>query len=116
MSENFIPAYDLDSLNEQQRQDHIRAICKHMGIPDDLNLVALARLDDGEGPSRLVPYIKRGGTELVRANLGVNVTSLTNQMINGSIVFTATGINAKGRQEIATGSKFIEGFQGKLLD
>jgi hypothetical protein len=116
MSHEFIPAYDLESLNEEQRQDYIKAVCKHMGVPDNLNLVALTRMDDGEGPSRLVAYAKRGATENVRDNLGIDVVSLTSQLLVGSIVFTATGKNAKGRQEISTGAKYIEGLTGTRLD
>jgi hypothetical protein len=116
MSENFIPAYDLESLNEEQKQTYLKAVCRYMGVPDDLNLVALTRIDDGEGPARLVAYAKRGATENVRNNLGINVTGMTSQVINGSIVFTVTGVNAKGRQEISTGSKYIEGATGKYLD
>lgn len=117
MSDNFIPMYDLESLTEEQRQEYLKAVCKHLGVPDNLNLVALARQDDGEGPSRLIAYAKRGATENVRNSLEINITSLTSQLIGGSIVFTATGTSKKtGRQEISTGSKYIEGATGKFLD
>jgi hypothetical protein len=117
MTDNFIPLYDLESLSEAQRQDYIRNVCKHMGVPDNLNLVALTYVDDGEGPSRLVAYAKRGATENVRNNLQIDVTSLTNQMIGGSIVFTATAKSKlSGRQEISTGSKYIDGLAGTALD
>lgn len=116
MTDSFIPMYDLESLNDQQRQDYIRNVCRHMGVPDNLNLVALTYVDDGEGPSRLVSYAKRGATENVRNTLDIKITSLTNQMIGGSIVFTATAVSGKGRQEISTGSKFIDGLTGTALD
>jgi hypothetical protein len=116
MSDNFIPLYDLESLNEQQRTEYLKAVCKHMGVPDNLNLVALVHIDEGEGPAHLVAYAKRGATENVRNNLKIDVTSLTNQMINGSIVFTATAKSGSGRQEIATGSKYIENLTGVQLD
>lgn len=117
MSENFIPLYDLESLSEAQRQDYIKAVCKHMGVPDNLNLVALTYVDETEGPSRLVPYAKRGATENVRNNLQIDVTSLTNQMVGGSVVFTATATSKKnGRQEISTGSKYIKDLAGTALD
>lgn len=117
MGNEFIPAYDLESLNEQQRQDYIKAVCRHMGVPDDLNLVALTRIDDGEGPARLVAYAKRGATENVRNNLQINITSLTSEMRGGSIVFTATAISQKTlRQEMSTGAKYVEGLTGTPLD
>jgi hypothetical protein len=117
MSDGFIPLYDLESLTEPQRQEYLKAVCKHMGVPDNLNLVALTYVDDGDGPSRLVPYAKRGATENVRNNLQIDIESLTSQMIGGSIVFTAIARSKPtGRREISTGSKFIDGLQGTQLD
>jgi hypothetical protein len=117
MSENFLPMYDLESLTEPQRQEYLRAVCKHLGVPDNLNLIALTYVDETDGPARLVAYAKRGATEAVRNNLQIDVTSLTNQMIGGSIVFTATAKSkVTGRQEVATGSKWIDGLQGAQLD
>jgi hypothetical protein len=116
MPEKFIPLYDLESLTEPQRQEYLKAVCLHMGVPDNIGLVSLTQLDDGEGPSRLVAYVKRGATEIVRSKLQINVTNLTHQMVGGSIVFTATAIAVDGHQEIATGSKYIDGLTGAPLD
>jgi hypothetical protein len=116
MTESYTPMYDLESLTEPQRQAYLKALCHHLGVPDNLNLVALTRLDDGEGPARLVAYVKRGGAEAIRNNLKLDVKSLTNQMVGGSIVFTAVGIDKSGRQEIAIGSKYIDGLTGSQLD
>ena len=46
MPEKFIPLYDLESLTEPQRQQYVTALCKHIGVPDNLNLVALTYLDE----------------------------------------------------------------------
>jgi hypothetical protein len=117
MSENFIPLYDLESLTEPQRQEYLRAVCKHMGVPDNLNLVALTYVDETDGPARLVAYAKRGATEAVRNNLQIDIVSLDNKMIGGSIVFTAVAKSkVTGRQEISTGSKWVDGLQGAPLD
>lgn len=114
---SFIPLYDLESLNEQQRQDYVKNVCIHMGVPPELNLVMLTYLDeDNDGPRRLVAYAKRGATEIIRNNRGINVTELTSKEIGGSVVFTATGKDNTGRQEMSTGSKFIAGLMGKELD
>ncbi len=116
MSEKFVPMYDLESLTEPQRTEYLKAVCLHMGVPDNLGLVSLTQLDDGEGPSRLVAYVKRGATEIVRDRLQINVTNLTHQMVGGSIVFTATATSHAGHQEISTGSKYIDGLTGAPLD
>ena len=108
--------FNLDELTEPERQDYVRAICKHMDVPYELNLVGLSYLDEDEGPRRLVPYAKRGATEIVRNNRGISVTTLTHEMVGGSIVYTATGKDKDGRQEISSGSKYIHGLLGKELD
>jgi hypothetical protein len=114
---SFVPLYDLESLNEQQRQEYVRNVCLHMGVPPELNLVMLTYLDeDGDGPRRLVAYAKRGATEIIRNNRGINITDLTNKEIGGSIVFTATAKDNTGRQEMSTGSKWIKDLAGKDLD
>lgn len=113
---SFIPLYDLESLNEQQRQDYIKNVCAHMGIPPELNLVMLTYLDDYEGPRRLVAYVKRGATEIIRNNRGIHITDLRQEKIGGSVVWTATGKDTTGRQEMSSGAKYIDGLIGKDLD
>src|SRR5258708_30457351 len=113
----FIPLYDLESLTKAQRQEYIKNVCNHMGVPPELNLVMLTYLDeDGEGPRRLVAYAKRGATEIIRNNRSISVTDLTSKEVGGSIVLTASGKNDTGRQEIATGSKWSKDLTGKDLD
>ena len=116
MSENFIYGQDLESMSEVQRQQYLKSLCAYLGVPDNLNLISLVYLDEQDGPARLVAYAKRGAAEAIRSNLGVTVSSLTNQMLNGSVVFSASGIDKNGRQEVAIGSKYIQGLSGTELD
>ena len=112
----FIPVYDLESMNEEQRQEYVKNVCEHMGVPSELNLVMLTYLDEQDGPRRLVAYAKRGATEIIRNNRSINVTDLTSKEIGGSIVFTATGKDSTGRQEMSTGSRYIKDLVGRELD
>lgn len=116
MTTGFAPIYDLEDMNENQRQDYVKAVCQHLGVPDNLNLVRLTYYDEGDGPRRLVCYAKRGATEIVRDRLGINVIGLDSKEVGGSIVFTATGKNNTGRQEMSTGSKYIKDLVGRPLD
>jgi hypothetical protein len=116
MTGKFIPLYDLESLTEPQRYDYVRGVCEHMGVPPELNLVMLTYLDENDGPRRLVAYAKRGATEIIRNNRGINVTDLTSKEIQGSVVYTATGKDSTGRQEMSTGAKYVVGLVGKELD
>jgi len=112
----FIPMYDLESLTEEQKQEYVRNVCAHIGVPPELNLVMLTYLDEQDGPRRLVAYAKRGATEIIRNTRGINVTNMTHEKVGDSIVFTVTGKDDKGRQEMSVGSKWIGGLLGRELD
>lgn len=116
MTTGFVPIYDLEAADEGQRQEYVKAVCKHLGVPDNLNLIRLTYYDEGDGPRRLVCYAKRGATELVRERLGINVIGLDSKEVGGSYVVTATGKNEKGRQEMSQGSKYIKDLVGRPLD
>src|SRR5260370_29472004 len=85
---SFVPLYDLESLNENQRQDYVRNVSLHMGVPPEINLVMLTYLDENNGPRRLVAYAKREATEIIRNNRGINITELTSKETLVSVVFT----------------------------
>jgi hypothetical protein len=116
MNKEFIPLYDLESLNETQRQDYIKSVCSHMGVPPELNLVMLTYLNESDGPRRLVAYAKRGATEIIRNNRGINITELKMDRMGGSVVWTATAQDKTGRKEMSSGAKWIDGLSGKDLD
>lgn len=116
MSKKFVPMYDLSQLTEQQKQDYVVALCGHLEIPPELNLVRLIWDDDGSTSRKQVAYVLKGGTDIIRANRKITTKSLANVMLGGAVVFTCTGENGEGRQEIAVGSKSIDGLQGKALD
>ena len=116
MSKKFVPMYDLSALTEQQKQDYVVALCEHLEIPPELNLVRLIWDDDGSTSRKQVAYVLKGGTDIIRANRKITTKSLTNVMLGGAVTFTCTGEDVNGRQEIAVGSKSIDGLQGKALD
>ena len=112
----FIPIYSLDAMTEPQRQEYVRNVCNHLGIPPELNLVNLGYLDEEDGPRRLVVYIKRGGTEMIRSNRGISTGIVDFKEINGSFVVSVVGTDALGRKESALGSKWIKNLTGVDLD
>ena len=105
----FIPMYDLSALTEQQKQDYVVALCEHLEIPPELNLVRLIWDDDGSTSRKQVAYVLKGGTDIIRANRKITTKSLTNVMLGGAVTFTCTGEDMNNRQEIAVGSKSIDG-------
>jgi len=116
MSKKFIPIYDLSNLTEEQKQEYVGAVCDHLEVPKELNLVRLIWSDEGDGARRQVAYVLKGATDIIREKRKITTESLTSQIVQGSVVFTATGKDKEGRQEIAVGSAFIGNAIGKNLD
>lgn len=112
----FIPIYDLESLTEEQRMQYVTDLCAHLKVPDNLNLVMLGYLDDRTGPRRLVAFVKRGATEIIRKNNGIDIINVTHSEVRGSFVVTATAKDKDNHQEVAIGSKFIANLSGIELD
>jgi hypothetical protein len=109
--------HDLSKMSAEQLHQYLRDVSEFIGLDPDLNALDTIWMDNEQGPGKsLVIYARRGTAEVLRNKLGINVTSLTDKMVNGSIVFTATGKNEIGRQEIATGSKHLGTLTGKALD
>lgn len=109
--------HDLSKFSAEQLEQYKKDISEYVGIPPALNAFDTIWMQNENGPGQsLVVYARRGTAEILRNIYGIEVSSLTNQMVKGSIVFTAIGKNAKGRQEVATGSKYIESLTGKMLD
>ncbi len=114
---NLVIKHDLSKLSAEELTQYLRDVSEFIGLDPDLNGLDTIYMDNEHGPGRsLVVYARRGTAEILRENQGINVSSLTHEQVSGSIVFTATGKNKDGRQEIATGSKSIAGLVGKVLD
>ncbi|MGC1493705.1 MAG: hypothetical protein WA798_20255 [Candidatus Acidiferrum sp.] len=116
MKKTFAVRHDLSKLSADEVKDYLRDVSEFIGLDPELHGLDTIWMQNESGPGQsLVVYARRGTAEILRNKLGIEVSSLTNQMVKDSIVFTATG-KAGGRQEVATGSKFIGGLQGKALD
>lgn len=114
---NLVIKHDLSKLSAEELTQYLRDVSEFIGLDPDLNGLDTIYMDNEHGPGRsLVVYARRGTAEILRENQGINVSSLTHEQVAHSIVFTATGKNKEGRQEIATGSKSIAGLVGKVLD
>lgn len=109
--------HDLSKLSVEQTAQYLRDVSEFIGLDPDLNGLDTIWMDNETGPGKsLVVYARRGTAEILRNNRGIEVSSLTDKEIKGSLVFTATGKDKTGRQEIATGSKNISNVNGKQLD
>ena len=112
----FIPMYDLEKLNETDRQQYYLAACEYLGLPPELNVLAFHFMDQGDGARKLILYAKRGATDIIRNNLGISVVGLTKDQNAHEVTWVATGKNKDGRTEMSSGSKSIDGLRGKALE
>jgi len=109
--------HDLSRLNPQELNQYLRDVSEFIGLDPDLNGLDTIWMDNETGPGKsLVVYARRGTAEILRNKQGIEVSSLTDKIINGSVVFTAIGKDKNNRQEIATGSKYLGNLSGKALD
>jgi hypothetical protein len=109
--------YDLGALSEAERIQYLRDASDHFGLDPDLNAFDLIWMNSEDGgPRRLTVYARKGTTDLLRGLRGISVLSLVrDDGFPGCATFIATGKDATGRQEMATGSHSIEGLKGERL-
>jgi hypothetical protein len=113
----LVIVHDLSKLDAAQIQQYLRDVSEFIGLDPDLNALDTIWMQNENGPGQsLVVYARRGTAEILRNKLNIVVESLSQTVVNGSIIFTATGQNEMERQEIAVGSKYITGLTGKALD
>jgi len=113
--------HDLSKLDAPTLAQYLRDVSEFIGLDPDLNALDTIWMQNENGPGQsLVVYARRGTAEILRNKLGIQVTSLTSAVTQGSIVFTAAGNidfhDETKRHEIAVGSKYITGLTGKALD
>lgn len=114
---SFRIIHELETLSEIERQNYAREASVYFGLDPDLGGLDFIWMNHESGFRKLVLYARRGITDILRGRHGINVTALTQQNINGSLVTTASGQeDGNGRQEIAVGSMYIEGLRERALD
>lgn len=115
---SLVIKHDLSKLSPEELTQYLRDVSKFIGLDPDLNALDTIWMQNENGPGQsLVVYARRGTAEILRNLKGIEISSLTQTITpQGSIVFTATGKDAKNRQEIAIGSKYVGSLTGKALD
>jgi hypothetical protein len=114
----FAIIHNLDGLDKDSVKKYLAEMSAYIGLDPELNGLDTIYMNDPQGGRALVPYARRGTCEILRNLYEVEVSSLTYATVSGSIVFTATGRSPKrgNRQEIAVGSKYVDGLRDKVLD
>lgn len=116
MNADFVPMYDLERLDADQKAKYYSDACEFLGIPANLNLLAFIYMNVGDTGRHEVLYAKKGATDLIRRNRGITTPDLQAipNLVPGQVCFIAVCKDV-GREERAVGAASIEGLAGKAL-
>ena len=120
----FSIIHNLEKLSEEERAQYLRDASEYFGW--DPNLGALDALwinDEVSGLRKLVPYARRGSTDIWRDTHDVEIKSIEQIEVPGTATFRATAVRTyldatkalRTRQEIAIGSHSTVGLTGEKL-
>src|ERR1035437_9771894 len=110
----FAIIYDLADLTEDKRKQSCRDYATYLGLNPDENRIDTIWMNNDVGRS-LVAYCRRGTTDLLRGIHNIDVTQLVKEDGPGYVSYQASGINARGRKEIAVGAYTTTGLTGDRL-
>lgn len=115
---NYSAAKDINLMTEEERSQHYYAVCKSLGLDPVLQLLQYKMMEksDGSGQRHLVLYATKGATDALRMANEISVFKLEQSVVAGAVVFTAYAKNAAGREDIAVGSAYINGKDGRALE
>jgi len=118
MENNYVVEVDMDKWTPEQRQQHYLTVCAAAGLDPALGLLKYRHMDDGTGTGtkHLVLYATKDATNAIRDLQGIDIVALTDKVVNGAFVVTASAKNAKGRTDHAMGAASLEGKRGKALE
>jgi hypothetical protein len=102
---------DLSGLSPLEKVMHIKRVCESLGLNPLTNPLQLTKFDGKE-----ILYCRKDGTEQLRKNHKVSITSMTSVLLDGGLyVVTASASLPDGRQDSSTGAVVIKGLNGNVL-
>jgi hypothetical protein len=107
---NLVLKGDLSGLTQEQKVLYYNEFCRHLGLDPLTQPFKILRLSGKE-----VLYADKGGTDQLRKQQGVSITSISGQLVGDIYIVTAIGQNAEGRSDGATGAVNITGKKGDDL-
>jgi len=110
----FKMIHDLSKLNDKERRQYCRDYAEFVGLNPDENRIDTIWMTTGDIRT-LVAYCRRGTTDLLREIHGIDVTGLVKEDGPGYVSYQASGINRRGRKEIAVGAYALDNFTGDRL-
>lgn len=102
--ERALTGGDLSSLTEGQRTELAIQICTALGLNIATSPLAFFR-DDATGVVKV--GLRKSGTNQLRQQRGISVTGMNIVLLDGIVVFTASGHDSAGRQEVSSGTMFV---------
>ncbi len=121
----FSIIHNLERLTEQERTQYLRDASEHFGWDPNLNALDLIWMnDESSGLRKLTPYARRGSTDIWRETHDVEIKTIDQIDIPGTVSFKATAVRTyvdettgrtRTRQEIGIGSHSTVGLTGEKL-
>lgn len=106
--------HDLSALSGADREQYCRDFASYLGLNPDENRIDTIWMNDNNVRS-LVAYCRRGTTDILRDIHNIDVTDMVKEDGPGYVSFKASGINRRGRKEIAVGAFATTGCTGDRL-
>jgi hypothetical protein len=101
---------DLSRLTEEQRVEYYQRVCESLGLNPLTRPFEYLRLN-----GRLILYATRAAADQLRAIKRITITALEPRQVGDLYVVVATGRDASGREDSATGAVAIKGLTGDAL-
>lgn len=99
---------DLSKLSADQRTTYYLKVCESVGLnplTQPFNYLNLS--------GKLVLYATKACTEQLRVIFGVSVEAVDGKLVDDCYVVTASGVNATGRKDTATGAVSVANLKGE---
>lgn len=110
----FSVIHDLSSISEEARKQYLRDYSVFLGLNPDENRIDMIWMNT-DNVRALVAYCRRGTTDILRDIYSIDITGLVKEDGPGYVSFQASGINRRGRKEIAVGAYTTTGLTGDRL-
>jgi hypothetical protein len=101
---------DLSPMNEAQRLDYVKAVCRAIGVS-----ILFRPFDYIKLNGRLVLYANRACTEQLRIIHRISIKITARERVDGLYVVTAQATSGKGKTDESIGAVNIKGLAGEAL-
>lgn len=101
---------NIANLEKSEQTLYVKGLCSSLGLNPLTNPIEFLNLN-----RKLVPYVKKDGTDQLRKIYNVSITKLEEREVNGCLVVKAYAMLPNGRTDSSTGAVSIGNLRGDAL-